>query len=124
MPARTCAAVKKYLQERISRWEGCEAPAEPAPTAPLFVRNNGVAFDVSFLDRMVRRLASSASVPLPRDAAAHALRHHLGVQLALRRTPVPVIQQILGHADSRTTAVYTSIASSGLADALDEAGWL
>jgi site-specific recombinase XerD len=123
LPRRAELAVVEYLAERAVRRDRAGL-GELRDGDRLFVRNDERPFDVSFLDRLIRRLARSGSVALPRDAAAHAFRHQLGVQLALRRTQVPVIQRVLGHADSRTTSVYTDIAAHDLADALDDAGWL
>ena len=73
---------------------------------------------------MVRGLAHRAGVVLPEGAAAHAFRHHYGVTLALRGVAQPVISQLMGHADPRTTAIYTTVASTQLIAALDDAGLL
>jgi integrase/recombinase XerD len=94
------------------------------PNAPLFARRDGRPFDVSVLDRLVRRLAATAGVSMPGDAAAHAFRHHFGVQLAVRGVPVPVIQELMGHRDPRTTSIYMRMTGRLLIDALDDAGWL
>ncbi len=69
-------------------------------------------------------LAHRAGVVLPEGAAAHAFRHHYGVTLALRSVPQPVISQLMGHADPGTTAIYTTVASTQLIAALDDAGLL
>ena len=76
------------------------------------------------LDRLVRGLAGRAGVVLPAGAAAHAFRHHYGVTLALRGVPGNVISQLMGHADPRTTSIYTTVASTQLITALDDAGLL
>ena len=73
---------------------------------------------------MVRGLAHRAGVVLPQGAATHAFRHHYGVTLALRGVPLTVISQLMGHADPRTTAIYTTVASQQLIAALDDAGLL
>ena len=91
---------------------------------PLFVRADGSAFSPQALDRVVRGLAQRAGVVLPEGAAAHAFRHHYGVTLALRGVPQTVISQLMGHADPRTTAIYTTVASTQLIAALDDAGLL
>ncbi len=61
---------------------------------------------------------------LPEGAATHAFRHHYGVTLALRGVPQAVISQLMGHADPRTTAIYTTVAAQQLIAALDDAGLL
>lgn len=118
IPATTLAAVDRYLDERVGR-VGAYSPADRC-----FVRGNGDKIDRSLVDRLVRRLATTAGITMPNQSATHALRHHFGVQLAMRGVQVPVIQSLLGHSDSRTTAVYTRLVASQLADALDDAGWL
>ena len=44
----------------------------------------------------------------------HALRHSLASRLLEENIPLPVISEILGHADTNTTAVYLSIDISKL----------
>lgn len=39
----------------------------------------------------------------------HALRHSLASRLLEENIPLPVISEILGHADTNTTAVYLAI---------------
>jgi len=69
-------------------------------------------------------------VGLPAGAAAHSFRHHYGITLALRGVPQAAISQLMGHADPRTTAIYTTttttttVASSALIGVLDAAGVL
>lgn len=123
VPRATVALVHEYAGERAER-----ALAEPAlaekPGGPLFVRSDGAGLNQQWLDRLTRRCAAAAHVHLPGDAATHAYRHHYGVQLALRGVPVPVIQQLMGHVDPRTTSIYTRAAARDLVDPLDDAGWL
>ena len=90
----------------------------------LFVRNNGAGLDDAWLDRLVRRLAHQSGVVLRDQVVAHGFRHHYGTQLALRRVAPAVLQELMGHADPRTTAIYTRSVASHLVDALDDAGWL
>jgi integrase/recombinase XerD len=119
----TVAAVDVWLAER--REPSVDQLALPARrTDPLFVRRNGTAFSPQALDRVVRGLAERSGVVLPAGAAAHAFRHHYGVTLALRGVPQSVISQLMGHADPRTTSIYTTVASTQLIAALDDAGLL
>ena len=55
---------------------------------------------------------------------AHALRHSYGMELALRGVPLPVIQQLLGHTDPRTSSIYTTAHATDLTDTLRAAGLL
>jgi site-specific recombinase XerD len=127
VPRRVDVALVAYLDERQRRAQDGAASTPglaTVPSARLFVRPDGRPLDPSALDRLVRGLATRAGVELPDGAAAHAFRHHYGVELALRGVPQAVIQQLLGHASADTTAVYTRVASRDLIAALDDAGLL
>ena len=76
------------------------------------------------IDAVLRRLCATAGVSAPDGEMAHGLRHHYGTRLALHGVPVPVIQQLLGHADPRTGSIYTRVAAQSLVDALNAAGML
>ena len=99
----------------------------PSMLDPLLVRNikgGWLSVNRYWIDRLVRRTAEVAGVDSPRGATVHGLRHTYGVDLAARNVPVPVLQQLFGHADSRTTSVYTQMSLERTRKALDEAGWL
>lgn len=49
---------------------------------------------------------------------------YYGTQLATRGVPLPIIQQLLGHASATTTAIYTHVNEATLGDGLADAGWL
>lgn len=96
----------------------------PGPADALFVRRDGRPLDRGVLDRIVRGLASRAGVDLPPGAAAHSLRHHYGTTLALHGVHMALLSQLMGHADPKTSAIYTRVAAAHLIDALAEAGLL
>ncbi|HVL05854.1 MAG TPA: tyrosine-type recombinase/integrase [Acidimicrobiales bacterium] len=123
LPRTTLDAIDDWLAERVRPDEGRRA-LKARRADPLFVRPNGTPLSPQALDRVVRGLAHRAGVVLPEGAAAHAFRHHYGVTLALRGVPQAVISQLMGHADPRTTAIYTTVASTQLIAALDDAGLL
>lgn len=123
LPRTTLDAIDDWLGERVRPGEGRRA-LKARRADPLFVRPNGTSLSPQALDRVVRGLAQRAGVVLPEGAAAHAFRHHYGVTLALRCVPQAVISQLMGHADPRTTAIYTTVASAQLIAALDDAGLL
>jgi integrase/recombinase XerD len=123
LPRDTAATLDAWLTERTQ--PAPNRPALPARRAdPLFLRTDGTPFSEQTLDRIVRGLANRAGVVLPTGAAAHAFRHSYGVTLALRGVPSNVISQLMGHADPRTTAIYTTVAATQLIAALDDAGLL
>lgn len=120
MPAELCAALSRW--DRVRRDE----LGEVGPDAPLFCSRTGKPLTRSQLDHLLRRVARRAGVAaeIPEGAMAHAFRHHYGVQLALRGVPGPVLQRLLGHADPRTTSVYTRASAADLVAALDSVDWL
>ena len=123
LPRATVEAIDDWLAERVEPGER-RRPLQARRADPLFVRPDGTPLSPQALDRVVRGLAHRAGVVLPEGAAAHAFRHHYGVTLALRGVPQPVISQLMGHADPRTTAIYTTVAATQLIAALDDAGLL
>lgn len=114
----TMTALERWFEvrdERLGKRRGA---------TPLFVRSDGTPLPYQTLDRIIRGLADRSGVVLPRGSATHSLRHHFGSQLALRGVHVSIIQQLMGHADPRTTSIYTRLAATQLIAALDDAGWL
>ena len=116
----TVDALDEWLAARAAHFPG----RAPGRAAPLFVRTDGSELTERTLDRLLRAIALRAAVGLPAGAAAHAFRHHYGVTLALRGVPQAAISQLMGHADPRTTAIYTTVAASALIGVLDDAGLL
>ena len=39
----------------------------------------------------------------------HELRHNFASQLVLRGTPIPVVSELMGHTDIKTTSIYLSV---------------
>jgi site-specific recombinase XerD len=109
VPAATVTAVEHYLAERTEQAERSPALAVKVK-GRLFIRNEGKPQTQAGIDRQLRRHCALAGVAVPDGAMAHALRHFYGGQLALRGVPLPVIQQLLGHSNPTTTAIYTSVA--------------
>lgn len=52
---------------------------------------------------------ANISIPEGKKHGPHALRHSLASALLYNNTPMPVISEILGHANSETTSVYLKI---------------
>ena len=92
---------------------------------------DGTAADMVVRDRLLRaepHTTMNSVDGAPETAMAmhlaHGLRHHYGTRLALHGVPVPVIQQLLGHADPRTSSIYTRVAAQSLIDTVTTAGLL
>jgi len=118
IPGHTHDRLTSYLEDRIQRH------LKIGPRQPLFVRSSGEKLTTANLYYIVKRIARASRATLPEDALVHGFRHHYGLQLALRGLPPATLQQLMGHSDPRTTALYTRHASFDLINALDDAGWL
>jgi site-specific recombinase XerD len=117
----TMRSLDAYRAERAARAAILNHIAPP-PSAPLFVQVNGRPMNQSIIDHLLRRACLEAGVPAPAGAMAHALRHSFGARLALAGVPVPVIQQLMGHADPRTTTIYMRAVGADVVKALAAAG--
>lgn len=53
------------------------------------------------------------------DGSLHSLRHTFGSHLAIKGTPVRVLQELMGHASIKTTEKYLHVAQTHLAQAID-----
>jgi site-specific recombinase XerD len=69
--------------------------------------------------RIVGRHAAAADLPDDRRSP-HVLRHTFCTHLADTGADTAVIRELAGHADIRTTTVYTAVSQGRLVDAVDE----
>jgi integrase/recombinase XerD len=113
IPGRAALALDRYLREARS----------------LLVRDPRV--DVLFLSSRGRRLAQSTvstaihgygrEAGIPWKVSPHLLRHTCATHLIQGGADVRHVQQLLGHADIETTAIYTRVAVKDLKEAVAKA---
>jgi len=72
------------------------------------------------IDKFIKKYALQANVPFT-EAHAHAMRHLLGTELAEESASTLEIQAVLGHADPKTSEIYTKLAFRKLTQVIDKA---
>ena len=93
--------------------------AMPLPArGVVFRRPTGDGFPPWSVSRNVSAYFDSIGV----GATAHQLRHWCGSQLLRITKDLRVVQEILGHADPRTTAIYTAWSKQEARRAIDALG--
>ena len=69
------------------------------------------AVEASGTYTIVSRYFEKSGIPIPpgKKRGAHALRHSLASAMLENNIPLPVISEVLGHTDTKTTGVYLKI---------------
>ena len=88
----------------VMRWVERRTQLRVSGRAPLFCTLAGKALKPSYVRTMLNRLADR--VGIEKRVHPHGLRHTHSFELMMEGTPVPIIQQQLGHASLATTDRY------------------
>ena len=72
--------------------------------SPVFCTLQSAQLKTSYMRALLPRLARRAGIE--RRVHAHALRHSFAAELAAERTPMNIVQSVLGHANLATTDAY------------------
>ncbi len=102
-----------------------EAALASLPKRGLWVvgRLDGQLLTYPGLAEAIRNLYRSAGVALP-EKPIHCLRHTYGTELAAAGVPLPVIQELMGHVDIKTTLRYVDVHEAQKREAVAAAfGW-
>jgi site-specific recombinase XerD len=94
VPAITVSAVDTYLDERGH---------DPGP---MFLGAKGGPLGQAAIYRLIQRAAAGAGIPQAHELSPHGIRHTVLTILHSRNYPTHIIQDLAGHADSRTTRRY------------------
>ena len=93
----------------------------PAPTIALFFRlphqPRRARLHYASVEKIFKRYATAAGVPIPEGIAFHHLRHTAGQQMATVGLGIEEAQRLLGHANPATTQVYYEVTDERLRNA-------
>ena len=68
-------------------------------------------FDESALNKSIKQAAHRAGIP--KDVTTHTLRHSFATHLLQSGADIRTVQEQLGHADVKTTEIYTHVLKQG-----------
>jgi integrase/recombinase XerD len=86
--------------------------AHRPPGALLFVVQDARPLCPQYLGKIFKAALVQSGVG--KQAAVHTLRHSYATHLLENQVNLRVIQEVLGHASPRTTAIYTHVTNKGL----------
>ncbi len=78
----------------------------------VFASNRGGKITTTSLQKMFRKSLSKTEIKKP--ATFHSLRHSFATHLLENGTDVRYVQELLGHANIRTTQIYTKVTNPSL----------
>lgn len=88
-------------------WQDVDRDGMPRSGERAFGRGRHHIHDI-MINREIARACKLAGIE--KRVTAHTLRHSFATHLILRGVDIRSIQQLLGHADVRTTEIYTELA--------------
>lgn len=82
------------------------------PSRFVFTSERGTPMTIRTVRHAITTAARAAGVPVTNP---HALRHGTGYRLVAKGTDLRRVQQFLGHADIKSTVIYTALDPSAVA---------
>lgn len=104
-----------YMMDLQSQYRAKTKKMKPrAGKQPLWT------FTVRTANNYVKAAMNKAEVTGSKKATARGLRHSMGVMLAENKTPINVIQQILGHKAVQNTLIYLQVVGQERRDMISQ----
>lgn len=69
------------------------------------------------IQNVFERLKKRGRVPVDEPANPHSFRHHFAQKRAIAGMPLPLLKELLGHANQSTTEIYLGLAEDQIRDA-------
>ncbi len=109
LAGKALETVQHLKEKREERGEHLDGPLLPGP--------KGLGINLRRTSRRFKFFVRKAM--LPDELHFHSLRHSCGSMLALGGVPDVVIAEVLGHASTQTTRIYTHAAAGHVRDAME-----
>jgi integron integrase len=90
-------------------WEDKQQDGTPRTGLKAYGRGRHHIHDI-MINREIARVVKLTAIP--KKVTAHTLRHSFATHLVLKGIDIRSVQQLLGHADVRTTEIYTELAKA------------
>ena len=124
LPLLTLRLLREYWRNdrplHLAELPACRAGLSPPDAFFPAGAAEGVVGPTSIQKAMKLAVAQCG---IKKKASVHTLRHSYATHLLERGVPLPVIQQVLGHASARTTLIYTHLTEPSICrvrDTIDE----
>lgn len=117
--AQALQAVQRWLQVRDEKRGGTTRGAAHPPQAALFIGRNGSRLSAQSIWKRLRARSLQAGLPLA--VHPHMLRHSFASHVLQSSGDLRGVQELLGHANIRTTQIYTRLDFAHLAKTYDSA---
>jgi site-specific recombinase XerD len=103
---KACRALKSWLDARDS-----------VPSDALFITKFGKGLGPRAIQQLVGKYLDEAGI---RGASVHTLRHTFATHHVAQGTSLRTVQEVLGHADLKTTSIYVQLAQEAVKRELQE----
>jgi len=105
---------KDYERRWIPMTADLRAHLEALPKGQYVVEEDGQRPTIGAMSVLFARLLKKANL----KGSIHILRHTFGAHLASAGVSIYKIQELMGHSDSETTAIYAHLAPESIEDAV------